>query len=203
MSRLRAGRGWALAALLAAAGAAPAGSPRNTPELPGTSLYRAPILLETSDGSHTRLDAFRGRPLLITMFYSQCSSVCPLLTVKLKRVDEEVPAGQRAGLRILMVSLDPARDSPAVLAAYAAEHHIDAPRWVLARAAASDVRLLAAMLGFRYRHLPDGGYDHSSSIVLLGADGVPSDRTSELLGADDRFVASTARLLRETEARIQ
>jgi protein SCO1/2 len=165
-------------------------------DLPGSSLYHVPIVLETANGLRTRLDAFRGSPLLITMFYTRCTSVCPLLTLELKRLDGRIGANERTRLRVLMVSLDAERDTPAVLAAFASEHHVDDPRWVLARASASDVRLLAATLGIRYRRLSDGEFDHSSTIVLLDRDGVPRDRTSELLGSDDEFANATELLLK-------
>lgn len=196
MTTIRRRSRWLLALLLPTASmGATTTLPQQATDLPGTSLYHASIVLETARGERTRLDAFRGRPLLITMFYSQCTSVCPLITLELKRLDSRISADKRSGLRVLMVSLDATRDTPAVLATFAAEHHIDDPRWVLARASASDVRLLAAALGIRYRGLPDGQIEHSSTIVLLDRDGVPRERTSDLLGSDDAFTNATEHLL--------
>jgi protein SCO1/2 len=90
---------------------------------------------------------------------------------------------------VLAISLDPARDSPAALAALAARHGLDTPRWTLARAANGDVRRVAAALGVRYRMLPDGEINHSTVIALLDADGRIMATTATVGRVDDDFAA--------------
>jgi protein SCO1/2 len=80
------------------------------------------------------------------------------------------------------------RDTPADLKRLEQERGIDDPRWVLARASAKDVRLVAAVLGIRYRELPDHSFNHSAVISLADRDGliraqvagVQADRSSFL-----------------------
>jgi protein SCO1/2 len=157
--------------------------------LPGGSLYQLGAALDTVGGERIALDSLRGAPVVVTMFYSTCTSVCPMLTQQMQRVAAALDAGQRARVRFLMVSFDAARDTPARLADFAAEHHLPRPPFVVAHAAAGDVRAIAAALGIRYRQLPDGSFSHSSLLTLLDRDGVPVARSTLLAGDDPEFVA--------------
>ncbi len=160
--------------------------------LAGDSLYQLSIPLETQRGTNLTLSDFRGRPLLITMFYTQCTAVCPILTSTLQRLDRRLTPPERTRLSVLMVSFDAENDTAAALAAFAAEHRIDDARWVLARATVTDVRTLAAALGIRYRKLPDGSFNHSSIITLLDSQGVIRSQSSELTRVDDALLNATA-----------
>jgi len=157
-------------------------------ELPGDSLYRLEIPLQTADGTTVALPALRGKPLLITLFYSQCASVCPIVTAQLQNIDRHLTPIARHNLAILMVSLDSDRDSPQALESFRQQHHIDDPRWIVARASAADVRLLAAVLGVRYRELPDQSFNHSAVITLLDRDGAIKARAEGIRAADGAFL---------------
>ena len=96
-----------------------------------------------------------------------------------------------------MLSLDPARDTPAALSALAAKRKLDRARWTLATTNDSGVRQTAAALGIRYRKLADGEFNHSSVIILLDAEGRVLAR-SEKLGpqADPEFLAAVKKAVR-------
>jgi protein SCO1/2 len=114
------------------------------------------------------------------MFYSSCKYACPLLIDSGKGVDHALSAAERAKLRVLYVSLDPARDQPKVLAALAVQRKLDRTRWTLATSDAAGVRRTAAVLGVRYRQLANGEFNHSSMLVLLDAEGRIVARTEKL-----------------------
>jgi protein SCO1/2 len=158
--------------------------------LPGDSLYQLDIALQGADGAAFRLAELRGRPLLVTMFYSHCAAVCPMLTAQVQRLVGSLPAAERGPLRVLMVSLDSAGDSPQALREFRAEHHIGDANWITARAEAADVRTLAAALGIQYRELPDHTFNHSTVISVADPEGTVRARTSELNGPDPAFVAA-------------
>jgi protein SCO1 len=162
--------------------------------LPGTSLYQLDLALEPASGAPFRLASLAGRPVLVTMFYSHCTSVCPMLTSQLQRLVSSLPQAARERADVLMVSFDSLRDTPPVLAAFASAHHIDGPRWHVARGSAADVRALAAALGIQYRELPDHSFNHSAVIALLDAEGVPRARSEQLAGDDPAFRAAVGRL---------
>lgn len=164
-------------------------------ELPGESLYQLPIVITTARGESLPLSSLRGAPLILTMFYSQCASVCPLLTMQIQRMSRRLSGAERRRVRILMVSLDSTRDTPEALRAFAAEHHITEDNWIIARASAKDVRLLAAALGIQYRELADHTFNHSAIISLADREGVVRAQTSDLADERGGFVAAVRRLL--------
>ncbi len=144
------------------------------------SIYALPMTLTDQDGAKVGLDAFRGKPVFIGMFYSTCPSACPILVSTIKRVLSGLDAGLDSDIRVLLVSFDPEHDTPPVLHATAAERGLDA-RWKLASAPDDQVRDLAALLGIQYRRLPDGrNFSHTSSIVLLDRTGAIDTRLDDM-----------------------
>ncbi len=156
--------------------------------IPGDSIYQLPVTLQTAEDKTLRLAQLRGRPLLLTMFYSQCTSVCPLLTAQLQRLVDQFSPAERRQLQVLMVSFDAVRDTPDALAAFKAEHHIQQGNWIVAHASAGDVRALAAVLGIRYRELPDHTFNHSAVISFADREGIVRARTGDLTAVDNAFV---------------
>lgn len=188
------------AALLAAAlalvvnvGAAPAAP---TAALPGDSLLQLSGVFSDQGAHRFQLAQRRGDPQLIGMFYASCQSVCPLLIETTTAVTAKLPAADRNRVKVLLVSFDPQRDTTQELARVAAEHHLDASRWTLARADANVVRRLAAALDIRYRKLANGEFNHTSALVLVDAQGRMLART-EKLGAtpDPEFVNAIRKTL--------
>ena len=145
--------------------------------------------LTDQDGATAPLDVYRGHPVLIAMFYGTCPAACPTLTTDIKVIEEELTAEERADLRVLMVSFDPERDTPAALKALATRHRIDASRWKLAAASESSARELAAVLGVQYRKIDKGEFSHSTSIVLLDRAGVISAQIDGLRQPSGALVA--------------
>ena len=137
----------------------------------GDSVYALSASLVDQRGRTVGLDLFRGHPVLISMFYANCPDACPLLIADLQRMERELPPRIKADLRIVLVSLDPERDTPDALQALARARQVDESRWRLLRAPEDTVRDIAALLGVKYRRLPDGSFNHSSVITLLDPDG--------------------------------
>ena len=185
-------------ALLATAGTALAQQPAHEhmhhgeapAPLPGGSLYQLGVTLDPAGGGRLALESLRGGPVVVTMFYSTCTTVCPMLTLQMQRIVAGLDERERARVRFLMVSFDAARDTPPRLEEFAASHHLPRPPFVVAHASAGDVRAIAAALGVRYRQLEDLSFSHSAVITLLDRDGVPAARTQVLAADDPGFVAS-------------
>jgi protein SCO1/2 len=158
--------------------------------LPGDSLYQLAMPLTDQAGKATTLAAQRDAPVLVTMFYGSCPHVCPMLISTIQRYELGLPEKNRGRLRVLLVSLDPERDTPAKLAEIAQRHRVDLARWTFARAEPADVRRLAAALNIQYRQLPDGEFNHSTVITLLDGDGRIVKQTSSLLRLEPEFAAA-------------
>jgi protein SCO1/2 len=157
-------------------------------DLPSDSLYRLQVSLLDQDGRAITFDRNRGHVTLVTMFYASCPNVCPLLLAAIQRLEAALSPAERVRLRVMVVSLDPERDTPQVLKAVAARQAVDVGRWTLARAAEADVRKLAAVLDIRYRRLANGEFNHSSVVDLLDAEGRKVAQTSMLAKLEPEFL---------------
>ena len=148
--------------------------------LPGDSVYLLQDAFSDQSGRRFTLADRRGKPQLVSMFYTSCRYVCPLIVDSAKGVEHALTPAERARLGLLLVSMDPARDDTAALAAIARKRKLDPARWTLARTDAGSVRRVAALLGVRYRALADGEFNHTSALVLLDAEGRVVARTERL-----------------------
>lgn len=164
--------------------------------LPGDSVYQLGIRLTDQNGHTWPLAERRGRVQLVTMFYTSCTMVCPMIVDTMKATRGALDDASRAKLDLLAVSFDPEHDSVAALHAYMDKRKLDAPRWTLARAAPADVRALSAMLGLQYRQLPDGEFNHSSELILLDADGRVIAKTTVIGKLDPVFVGKVKEALK-------
>lgn len=110
-----------MAAVVVAAGVAAA--PRPAPRFHGTTYTEtapaADFALTDHDGRAVSLRSYRGAPVLLFFGYTHCPDVCPLTLDRLTRALRSA-GGAAKDVRILLVTLDPARDTPAALKTYAA-----------------------------------------------------------------------------------
>ncbi|MGY0195810.1 SCO family protein [Leptothrix sp. BB-4] len=167
-------------------------------DLPGDSVYQLDLVLTGQDGRSQPWGHQRGQPMLVSMFYTSCQYVCPMLIEALADTRAKLSPEDRARLPVTIVSFDPARDSVAALQRTAEQRRLDPAVWTLARTDARSVRRLAAALGIQYRALPDGEFNHSTVLLLLDADGRIAARSNRLGSADPAFVQAATRLLQAT-----
>lgn len=90
---------------------------------PPPSPYPAPPLeLEDLDGNPVNLAEFRGWTTVVFFGYTHCPDVCPATLLNLSRAMEEL--GRRADrVRVVFVTVDPARDTPERLRSWLANFH--------------------------------------------------------------------------------
>ena len=185
----------ALAALLLFAAAPVVAADPAAAALPGDSLYHLDAPLAGQDGEAFGFADGRGRARIVSMFYSSCKFVCPLIIDTVQKTRHALPEAQRDHIDVLLISLDPDRDTPEALARVADKRKLAAPGWRLARTDKANVRRLAALLGIQYKQLEDGEFSHASVLVLLDAEGRIVARTERLGEADPEFVAAVERTL--------
>ncbi len=131
------------------------------------------------------LGAFAGAPILVTMFYGNCQTACPLLLHKARLLQQELGGA----LAVVAVTFDPVSDTPEAMRHYAAERGFDSDAWHFLMGSPTSIRMLATLLGVQYHRRADGHYDHSNLIALVDADGVIRMRT-EGLSADVAPIAA-------------
>lgn len=182
----------ALLALFLLAGLA--GGAQAAGALASGSLYQSDVTLTDQNGRTFHLADLRGQPVLISMFYSSCQMVCPMIFETIRATLAKGGKPAHDGVRVLMMTVDPERDSVAALKKTASAHGAD-DRWQVARANASGTREVAALLGVQYRRLADGDFNHSSTILLLDAEGRINARTNTLGAVDPKLVDAMRKLV--------
>jgi protein SCO1/2 len=161
--------------------------------LPADSVYQVDAVLTRAGGGPVAWRSLRGMPRVVTMFYSSCRAVCPMIVESARAVQRGLPEQDRARVGFVLVTMDPARDTPETLAKVQRERHLDLTSWTLIQPAAADVRSLAAILGVRYRALADGEFNHTTTLVLLDAEGRVLARTEKIGAAGDPEFVDAAR----------
>ena len=153
--------------------------------------------LSDTNGVPRSLRDYRGKVVMLFFGYTHCPDECPTTLAKMAQaVDRLGPEGAR--VQGLLVTVDPARDTPAILAKYTVTFH---PDFV---GLTSDAATIAATAKdfkvFNELEPPDdyGAYevDHSSGVFVFDAQG----RLRLLMGADlqvDAMVHDLRLLLRE------
>jgi protein SCO1/2 len=161
----------------------------SAPTLPRDSIYQLDAALTDQAGQAMRFSGLRGRPRVVTMFYTSCQYICPLIVDSVKAIERGLTAQERERVGFALISMDPERDSPAALKKVMDDRKLDPSRWALFRPAEADLRALAGVLGIRYRALSDGEFNHSTMLVLVDAEGRVLART-EKIGSDPEFLAA-------------
>jgi cytochrome oxidase Cu insertion factor (SCO1/SenC/PrrC family) len=68
-----------------------------------------------------------GKVWVANFIYTRCTDTCPLQSARMAALQKDFPG--EPDLRFLSISVDPKRDTPAVLAMYAARYDADRERW--------------------------------------------------------------------------
>jgi len=114
-------------------------------------------------GRAHRITDFRGRTLIIGFIYTNCADQCPLLTAKFGRLAKRLPPDR---FELLEISIDPARDSVAAIARFAAAHDITANNWLVLTGRPDLVSSFAQPLGVSVVAGPNGELLHAERTVL-------------------------------------
>lgn len=153
------------------------------------------LALETTwrgeDGKPATLAALQGRWYALSFIYTSCAGSCPLTTKKLKRLDRALEDAGKP-LDIVVVSLDPAHDSPAELVKYRERYQLDAAsRWRILVGDDAQVRALTMLLDFKYTRNPESGViSHDNTVFLVDPRGDVATSMSSLDQPLEAFVAA-------------
>ena len=184
----------AVAAMLASPAMAATKTATKATPLPKDSIYQLSAPMTDQHGRKFNWRARRGTPQVVTMFYTSCQYICPLIVDSGKAIEKNLAPAERTRIGLLLISMDPKRDTPAALMSVVTKRKLDPVRWTLASPAPGDVRSIAGVLGIRYRELADGEFNHTSALVLLDANGRILARTEQIGSRPDpEFVAAVRR----------
>ena len=135
-----------------------------------------PVALEDQDGRVVALGDFKGQRVAVNFIYTQCTSVCALLSAGFERVNRM--SGE--GIQLMSISFDQ-RDTPARLREYASHFGADGNSWRFARVRDS-TSLPTLLRAFGVVVIPDGqgDFQHNAAIHVIDRNG----RLARVLDAD-------------------
>jgi protein SCO1/2 len=113
------------------------------------------------------------RVWLVTFMYTRCPTLCTTLGIEFERLQRALGQDPRDDhVRLLSISFDPAHDDTRALQTYAAEHHSDPARWIVAvPSSASALAKLEREAGIVVIKDGLGGYTHNAAIHVVLDDG--------------------------------
>jgi len=144
------------------------------------SLYHLDSEFITHRGEGVKLSEFSGEPVIVVMFYGNCTQVCPILIQDSWRLYSSLSGTAKTAVNVLAVSFDTENDSPEVLAEYAKDEQLNISGWHFVTGKDADIRMLAMMLGVKYQKDSSGNFAHSNLITVLDAEGNVVNRVEGL-----------------------
>ncbi|WP_294394042.1 SCO family protein [uncultured Sphingomonas sp.] len=169
-----------LATLLCLIAATAGCSGRTAPQPPlAGAAMGGPFVLTDQNGHRFDSRRLLGRYALFYFGYTSCPDACPadmqVLGKAMRLLDRDDPA-LAAKVQPIFVSVDPSRDTPAVVKTFVAAFH---PRFIGLTGSEADIADVAKRYAIAYRKHPPApgtsGYlvDHPRIAILFGPDGKP------------------------------
>jgi len=132
---------------------------------PRQSALAPDFTLVDQHGERVSLAGLRGRPVVVTFVFAHCQTMCPFVVATLRRAATD-------GTEVLLVTLDPWRDTPSSLPGIARQWDLPASFRVLSSRAVDDVLGVAGLYGVTFeRNEKTGDIVHPGLVFLVDADG--------------------------------
>ncbi|MBF0425335.1 MAG: SCO family protein [Magnetococcales bacterium] len=130
-----------------------------------------PLPLLDQDGRWVTLGDLRGKPLVISLIFTSCSTSCPVATRFLAEAVGKARDALGAGsFNVATIGFDPAFDNPAAMAAFARRQGIMLEHWSFLSGDAATLATLTRQLGFVFVRSPRG-FDHITQATIVDAEG--------------------------------
>ena len=128
--------------------------------------------LHAAHGQTVRLSDFRGKLVLLYFGYTFCPDVCPTSLSKLAKT-MEILGNQADDVQVIMISVDPERDTPEILSEYVSFFH---PSFIGVTGTPEEIAEVAGSFGIYYQAHEGSeasGYlvDHTASVIVIDQDG--------------------------------
>jgi protein SCO1/2 len=127
--------------------------------------------LTTQDGQQLSLTELRGKVVAVTFIYASCTDTCPLLTAKMAGLQAALGADFGPKVFFLSITVDPERDTPAVLQRYAQAHGVNFAGWAFLTGTPAQIRQVARQYGIYYKKTARGDVDHTFLTSLVDQSG--------------------------------
>lgn len=127
--------------------------------------------LTAQDERRVSLADLRGKVVVLTFIYTTCVDTCPLLTAKLAALQARLGADFVQRVFFVAITVDPERDTPAVLKGYGTAHGARFDGWAFMTGSPAEIREVAKRYGIFYKKTARGDIDHTFLTSLIDARG--------------------------------
>lgn len=98
--------------------------------------------LVDDSGAEFTEDALRGHPTIVNFIFTRCDTICPVVTMKMQKLEDKTRDKRGAPIKFLSISVDPTYDTPARLREFALRYQADFARWRFVTGPADAIRAL-------------------------------------------------------------
>ena len=135
------------------------------------SIYNLPSKWTNQNGENLEMKDLKGEVLVMVMIYTSCKSACPRLVADMRNIEKRLPENSKDNVKLVLVSIDPAVDTPKRLKAFAVENKMEGNQWLFLRSTEENTREFAAVLAVNYKKIAPLEFSHSNIISVFNAEG--------------------------------
>jgi protein SCO1/2 len=157
--------------------------------------------LTKQDSKRLALKELRGKVLAITFIFASCTDTCPLLTAKMTGIQDRLGPAFGPQVFFLSITVDPERDTPAVLKRYAEAHKANMAGWAFLTGSPAEIREVAQRYGIYYKRKSRGDVDHTFLTSLVDPSGILRVQYMGVRFNPDEMLRDLQGLLREGKGR--
>ncbi|MFN0316025.1 MAG: SCO family protein [Burkholderiales bacterium] len=137
------------------------------------SIGPAPAFtLTTHAGKRLSMQDLSGSVVVVTFIFTSCRDTCPMLAAKLVRIKKDLDRKPGKGAVFAAITVDPEKDTPAVLAQYAKALGATDPGWVFLSGSPEEVREVTRRYAIFAKKQTSGDVDHTFLTSLIDRKGV-------------------------------
>jgi protein SCO1/2 len=113
---------------------------------------------------------FKNKVRLVDFFFTSCPTICPKMTVNMKKIQQLINTGCLNNIELLSFTVDPSRDSVEKLKEYCNTYNVDSKNWNILTGDQNsiyDVGVNGFLVPNQEDALAPGGFLHSEKMILI------------------------------------
>ena len=133
-------------------------------------------LLNQNSAKVSFFSDFKGKIVVMSFIYTNCPDICPLITNNFRRLQDTLKLKNIRGIKLILLSFDPNRDTPGALKEYADTRELDLSNWEFLTGSRTDIDTILNKMDVRYfpgdsSYTPEGKLTyyitHTDKAVLI------------------------------------
>ncbi|UKJ08511.1 SCO family protein [Solitalea lacus] len=145
--------------------------PNKSQNFTDLSIYNLPSKWTNQNGNEIELKELKGKVLVMVMIYTSCKAACPRLVADMRNIEAQLPKDIKGKVKLILVSIDPATDTPKRLKEFSVVNKMEGDQWVFLQSTEENTREFAAVLAVNYKRISPMDFSHSNIISVFNADG--------------------------------